>query len=146
MFKRIDERIAVTAYNVFVRDTTSNECEPVQVASDSSSDLFYQNDTVAFKVYFQNNGTSRKVPKGYLFPRIGLCNLICSWFCSDQSKKISPLSLIPRSHLDKNPTRLVFKDEVNDEFGGGSRKMGGLQKKAGQYLGNYFVEKHYTVR
>ncbi len=64
--------------------------------------LFYSNKMIVqHSKLFQIDDTSRKVPKGYVFPRMGFCNSICNWFFSDQSKKISPLSLIPRCHFDK---------------------------------------------
>ncbi len=137
LFKRIDARTAVATNKVFVSNRAIDENESVQVATNASSVLFQQNDNTAFKVYFQIDGTSKIVPKGYVFPRMGLCNLICNWFCSDQSKKISPLSLIPRCHFDKKLQDWYSKMKSMMHLVEEAARTEGVWKNAGYYLGNY---------
>lgn len=72
-----------------------------------------------------------------MFPRMGLCNLICNWFCSDQSKKISPLSLIPRSHFDKKQQDWYSKMKSMMHLVEKAAQREGIWKQAGYYLGNY---------
>mgnify|MGYP006969290910 CR=1 FL=1 len=76
--------------------------EPIAVASEATTVLFRHNKNTAFNLYFNIGGTTRKLPKGYIFPSMGLHSLIISWYCGDLSKRISPFMLVP------------WKDCVND--------------------------------
>ncbi len=51
LFKRIDARTALVVNKVFVSNTANAESESVQVATNTSSVLFQQNDSTAFKAF-----------------------------------------------------------------------------------------------
>lgn len=84
--------------------------QPTVVASESTTLLYHHGKNTAFNLFFNIGGTNRKLPKGYVFPSMGLHSLIVCWYCGDHLKRISPFTLIPWRDCENDvQKRLISK-------------------------------------
>eukprot|EP00569_Conticribra_weissflogii_P015702 CAMPEP_0171393228 /NCGR_PEP_ID=MMETSP0880-20121228/2525_1 /TAXON_ID=67004 /ORGANISM="Thalassiosira weissflogii, Strain CCMP1336" /LENGTH=178 /DNA_ID=CAMNT_0011906337 /DNA_START=1670 /DNA_END=2206 /DNA_ORIENTATION=+ len=82
-------------------------------------------------------GTTRKLPKEYVFPSMGLYSLVVFWFCGDLSKRISPFMLIPRKDCENDMQKcLVSKTKSTMDLVEVVAKRKGMWKSNNYYLGN----------
>ena len=47
-----------------------------------------------FQFFFQPDGGIKRLPKGFVFPKMTFCQLITSWFCGNQGQKTIPFKLL----------------------------------------------------